>query len=177
MNFKIYYQNCRGLKTKTLDFRLAVLENAYYLIVVTESWLNDSFSSNELFDDRYLVYRRDKDKLLTCKEDGGGVILAVLKKYQTSSIEICPTIYECIWIKLFMDNGSILMVSVVYLVPFIKFSEYESYLQTCSDIIDSHPNSKFLILGDFNLSSIKWGTTSNSNDNIVHPAGYEGRSA
>ena len=60
---RIYYQNVRGLKTKIDDFFLAVTEAEYDVIVLTETWLDDSVYSSQLFGDSYTVFRTDRNSL------------------------------------------------------------------------------------------------------------------
>jgi hypothetical protein len=79
VNINLYYQNCRGLRSKTNDFKLNVACNFYDIICISETWLMDSVFDGQLFDDRYIVFRRDRDLDFHQKLDGGGVLIAVLK--------------------------------------------------------------------------------------------------
>lgn len=72
----IYYQNVRGLRTKTAVFFRNVCSNSYDVICLTETWLMDGISDSE-FDDGYLVWRRDRDYTHTSQMMGGGVLIAV----------------------------------------------------------------------------------------------------
>nr|CAH7742421.1 unnamed protein product [Callosobruchus chinensis] len=65
-----------GLRTKTVDFSLAVLTKDYDIIVITETWPAKGISSTELFDHRYQVFRRDRDNDMS----RGGVVLVAAKK-------------------------------------------------------------------------------------------------
>lgn len=51
----IYYQNVRGLRSKTLTFYRNLSLVSYDIIILTETWLNDSVFDSELFDSRYVV--------------------------------------------------------------------------------------------------------------------------
>lgn len=73
----IYYQNVRGLRSKTNSLYRNVCMNSYDVIIFTETWLVDSISNSELFDGRYLVWRRDRDYCRTAQTRGGGVLIAV----------------------------------------------------------------------------------------------------
>lgn len=61
----IYYQNVRGLRTKSHEFLSNILDCDYDVVCVTESWLNDGFYSSEYFDSRYDVFRCDRDSVST----------------------------------------------------------------------------------------------------------------
>ncbi|CAB3251213.1 unnamed protein product [Arctia plantaginis] len=53
----------------------------YDIIVLTETWLNSSVLSTELFDDRYVVYRRDRESSgFHPGKEGGGVLVAVSRR-------------------------------------------------------------------------------------------------
>jgi hypothetical protein len=63
-NISIYYQNVRGLCTKTHEFYLSSLSSTsnFDIIALTETWLNDSVSDGELLDlDRFNVFRKDRN--------------------------------------------------------------------------------------------------------------------
>lgn len=77
----VYYQNVRGLKTKTGEFLSNILNRDIDVVVLTETWLNDSIHCSELFDKCYTVYRADRDLTRTVKLDGGGCLVAVKSKY------------------------------------------------------------------------------------------------
>ena len=47
-----------------------------HLLAVTETWLNSSISSTELFPHNYVLHRRDREEIEPCGV-GGGVMLAV----------------------------------------------------------------------------------------------------
>lgn len=67
----IYYQNTRGLRTKTFMRNLTTCN--YDIIILTETELN-----TELFDDSYNVFRRDSQSSgFHGHKDGGRVLKAV----------------------------------------------------------------------------------------------------
>lgn len=76
-NLKLYYQNVRGLRTKCPDFYRNVSQSNHDVIVITETWLLDSIGNSELFDERYIVWRRNCDFQVTGQTKGGGVMIAV----------------------------------------------------------------------------------------------------
>lgn len=67
----VYYQNIRGLRTKSLNFRQNILCSDLDVIVITETWLHDGIYDGELCDGRYDVFRADRDLVLSGKESGG----------------------------------------------------------------------------------------------------------
>lgn len=72
-----YYQNVRGLRTKSHDFLAQVAIADYDFICLTETWLTEDFYDREYFDSRYAVYRADRSAEESGAERGGGVAIAV----------------------------------------------------------------------------------------------------
>lgn len=89
-HISIYYQNCRGIRTKLNTLYLNILANAYDVIVFTETWLTPDISDNEFIDQRYLVFRCDRDRIVTQKKDGGGVLIAVSRELKPSCLARSP---------------------------------------------------------------------------------------
>lgn len=78
MNLNIYYQNVRGLRTKTDKFRQDVMATLYDVILLCETWLIISdIGDAGLFDNTYVVYKNDRDSVTTGHTLGGGCLIAV----------------------------------------------------------------------------------------------------
>lgn len=69
----VKYQNVRGLRTKVNQFYLSVLQCTSDVVILTETWLNNSVNNAELFGTNYLCHRADRQE----KSRGGGVLIAV----------------------------------------------------------------------------------------------------
>lgn len=70
---------------------------------------------------------------------------------------------ENIWLKINLNNGPKIFLNLIYLKPRFSPSDFQIYLNHLTDIVTSRePQSKFIIMGDFNLSSISWLSTGNS---------------
>jgi hypothetical protein len=82
-SIKVFYQNPRGLRTKLNDCYLSCLSENFDVIVLVETWLHGGISDAEVLDDRYVVYRNDRNVNNSGKSIGGGVLIAV-KKFLTS---------------------------------------------------------------------------------------------
>lgn len=169
-NLSIYYQNARGLRTKCLDFYRNMSLSKYDVIVITETWLVDSISSSELFDDRYLVWRRDRDYLATGQTKGGGVLIAIRKDITVIPQPTFHSSAEDLWLTLVLKdnfkNVTHLHICCVYIIEqalgFTFSQQLSNYLAKLSDNILNCSTDKFLILGDFNLTNIKWEQTTYS---------------
>ncbi|GBO37503.1 hypothetical protein AVEN_77012-1 [Araneus ventricosus] len=67
----------KGLRIKTADFFSSVTSDDQDLFFITETWLCDDIDSSERFDDRCLVYGRDRGFSSSSGRRGGGVLIAV----------------------------------------------------------------------------------------------------
>jgi hypothetical protein len=76
-SISIYFQNVNRLRSKTSDLFRAVILNDFDIIVLLQISLVSSFQDEELFDDRYFVFRCDRSVARCSKKSGGGVLIAV----------------------------------------------------------------------------------------------------
>lgn len=147
----IYYQNIRGLRTKTDDFYTSVQNSEYDIISLTETWLEDSIYDSELFGSEYKVFRADRDQAATGKSRGGGVLSAIMGNCKASGIstESPLTNLDISCVKLMSDVKSFLLITL-YIPPAQTMSVYKSLFTFLEDLIFEKALD-FLILGDFNI--------------------------
>lgn len=153
MKVQTYYQNIRGLRTKTTEFKHNLLLETYDIIALTETWLDSDIFDSELFDDRYIVYRKDRDFTKTGKKRGGGVLTAVHKKFKSKLLSV-DTDLEAVFIEINISGNKIILTNI-YLPPQSRNDDYIAFAEIFSqldNIIDS--NTYFVIMGDFNLPNV-----------------------
>lgn len=169
-SIKIYYQNVRGLRSKIKDCFLAISGCDYDVIVFTETWLCDNINNCELFGSNYIVYKCDRSSLNSTKKIGGGVLIAV-KINISSSVVICDSSNEEIWVKLCVGDKKFFICSV-YFPPLANIFKYNAFIESLStvsstsDIIDN-----ILVFGDFNLPNLQW--ISNDSDNTLDATNFQ----
>lgn len=154
MQLSIYYQNVRGLRTKTGTFYTNLLCECYDIVILTETWLCEGICTSELFDNRYSVYRKDRDPTLTGRERGGGCLVAVANKFSSQLIDHDSPL-ETLFVEVRLGNSS-LMLNAVYLPPESNLSVYRLYFSAFNDISSSLKiDDRILVAGDFNISTIR----------------------
>lgn len=171
-NLRIYYQNVRGLRTKTDAFYRLICLNAYDIVVLTETWLVDGISDSELFNDQYIVWRRDRDYTLTGQTRGGGVLIAINKHISAVPQPLFHSTAEDLWVSISLRdpitrNCFKLNLGVVYLCRQNQGHSFSNQLLNFINnlstlVLNNVNNDKFLIVGDFNLSGISWQLVNNS---------------
>lgn len=167
-----YYQNIRGLRTKTSRFYVATTECYYDVIALTETGLIPSIHDSELFNPGdFMVYRSDRNHLNSDCSIGGGVLIAVRSNIGSEYVAVPGTdnvemiVVKCNFI------GRIAFICCLY-IP--SGSSAETYMN-CSvaiermfDCIGSDPSHDIFILGDFNIPSFEWSTDP-ENINVLLP--------
>lgn len=170
----IYYQNVRGLRTKSNEFLAAVLGCNYDIICITETWLNENFYSNEYFPSGYKVFRLDRDSKTTGCERGGGVLIAIRSEISSSEFNhprsdpTSPSTVEELWVSVQIQHSNVgpttsnstsssLHIICTYIPHGSCHNERLSDLcDRVTEVTNSRPSDTFLILGDFNVSNADW---------------------
>ncbi|KAL0880423.1 hypothetical protein ABMA27_002850 [Loxostege sticticalis] len=157
----IYYQNVRGLRTKTVLFKRNIQLLNYDIVLLTETWLLDGVNNEELFSDRYTVWRRDRDYLSVGQSRGGGVLIAIRCDLAVQARPEWHSTAEDIWVslKIGAKKGSlpfVLHIGCLYLCEQNQGLSFTSQLSNYADKVLSAS-------GDFNLSDISWSSSSNAN--------------
>lgn len=152
---QLFYQNINSLKNKLENFNINLKLADYDIIAITETWLNPSILTSEIFDDKYTVHRKDRNFTGTGKADGGGVLLAVkgliserIEKFESTNPQV-----ESIWIKIYTDKKSYFYLCVIYIAPSSGKEVYKDFFSKLEDH-DSELNSCVLVVGDFNLPEL-----------------------
>lgn len=155
----IYYHNASGIRSKSREMYLSVLENEYDVICITETWLTSSHNSAEYFPPDYYVFRRDRYTDLESTARGGGVLLAVSKDIRADIIDLGSNELEILAVKLAF-NGKLVLIVTVY-IPYGSSANiygelslfFSNQLAVAAADFDS-----VMILGDLNFPKIKWLT-------------------
>lgn len=177
MSLSFYYQNVRGLRTKTHTVNLNLPGCDYDVICLTETWLNDSFTDAEISNDDYLLFRKDRNYDSSETIYGGGCLIAVRKGIRAQRIMNFETeldFLEDIWVKITLPNEHQIYICTTYISPFASNQYlYEEHLEKITDVIvNLDISSSIFVIGDYNCPSIKW-STSNSTD--LNPYGSTSR--
>lgn len=155
-SISVYYQNCGGIRTKTQELLMNILSNNYDVIVLVETWLVASVNTAELVDSRYTVFRRDRDRILTGKMDGGGVLVAVRKELAASRLDDWENNpIEQIFVSIPVRSLN-LIICAVYIPPVSPATVYDIFSKNLENVFSSEPNNMFCVLGDLNLPSLAW---------------------
>jgi hypothetical protein len=152
----IYYQNVRGLRTKTEQLIVKTSDGNFDVLAFSETWLNVDILSSELFLlHQYTVFRCDRRFDLCGKLRGGGVLLAVRSNYLMDSIDMSAAVekipsIDIVGVKISFSS-MVLYIFCVYVPPNTSLVDYEIFFDTLSEFCLNL--SSIVLVGDFNLSN------------------------
>lgn len=167
-SLKIYYQNIRGLRTKTQELFGNVICNDYDVIVLTETWLNGSIHDAEVFDIRYTVHRRDRETSgFSRNKDGGGVLIAVANHLNSQRLTEFESNCENLWVSIQplknSPKNTKFYICATYIPPPVQSHILKDFLDSASKAMDIFKDINVLFMGDFNLGNLKWHNNPDTN--------------
>lgn len=153
---KLYYQNVRGLRSKTMDFKLSTLTSEYDVLCLTETNLQDDIANAEFIDDKYQVFRKDRNLERFGLACGGGCLVAIRNDIIANREQDLETENEELWISVTLRNAK-LYLCCLYIRPGTSNETYKTIFDNLSVVSQKLPlDAKILYLGDFNLPNIDW---------------------
>lgn len=125
-----------GLLTKVNELYAEVDAADFDIYMFTETNLNHSVISSNLFPPNFETYRCDRTKNTSNKESGGGVLISVNQKYNSELI-LSGEQNDCeqIWIKM-GNKKKKLFLGVLYIPPNSCEAIYEKHLKLVKMVCD-----------------------------------------
>lgn len=152
MAFNIYYQNVRGLRTKTEEFfnSLTMLSHTIDCIVLTETWLNETILDNEIVPSNYNLFRKDRDPIRSGKSRGGGVAVLVKSEFPSFRCQNLESQHEQLIVKIQINRNTTIALCALYIPPASNNAVYDESLG-CLEKLANDYNNEVVCIGDFNL--------------------------
>ncbi|XP_031357874.1 uncharacterized protein LOC116181632 [Photinus pyralis] len=144
------------MRTKGQSFKNNLASTNYDVILLTETWLTNSFHDAEFFSNQYAVFRNDRNYKETNCERGGGVLIAVRLDLKAEQLEFESKQNE-MWVKFKLKNTTYI-IGVIYFKPQSNTEKYESFLKSLESIENLLLTSEVLLAGDFNIPEISDAT-------------------
>ena len=118
-NWRTLILNCQSLRGKVEAFQSSVNYFQPDCILGTESWLDKSVSTNEIYPPGYKIFRRDR----ITSTQGGGVFIAVKENYDVSLLPDTVTDTELLWAKVHFKKSKSLILGSFYRPPGSKIEK------------------------------------------------------
>lgn len=151
----LFYQNVRGLRTKADCFFSNVTLSNCSIFCLTETWLCSSIGSSDYFPPCFEVHRRDRDSTPRSRT-GGGVLVAVDRRYRSRRREDLEKFPESVWVEIEAAKGVRVLIGLFYLPPQTPPDEFHSCLVGIENTVNDLQGCEVLILGDFNAPGVNW---------------------
>lgn len=152
IEFKGYYQNVRGLRTKlnTLHYNILHLNFDYFGLV--ETGLHSDIIDSEMGFDDFTIYRVDRNPVISKCNRGGGVAVCIRKKYQTSRIPIVIDTIRHLFVQVKFNATDKLVIGICYIPPASPPYYYNDHVKAIEQIFSTvGENTRLILLGDYNL--------------------------
>lgn len=136
----------------------------YDVIILIETWLDNSFFNAEFIDGRYVIFRKDRSQTNIPQKDGGGVLIGIkgnanISHEEVNLDEMTDLEAACVKIKL---GSSHLYIYAVY-VQYRRVDDtlarfYDDHLKAIEAIcMTMNDDDAITICGDFNFGNkITW---------------------
>ena len=147
----IYFQNVRGLRTKSADLYLSGSTCEYDCVCLVETWLSSDVINSEYFTNNFCVFRKDRNHEVSNKTRGGGALIAVSSKYVALGLDLSAfsiLAIDIVGCKIKFGHEFTYLFSV-YIAPDISLHDFESFFQFLESFVLDKKN--ILLLGDFNV--------------------------
>ena len=145
----ILMTNARSIKNKLDELKLRINDKQPDLVIISETWLDDSIDSSFLRVPQYVLIRKDRD------QKGGGLLVYYRESYR---------LHPCTCLKLNLPNCKSELLWFILQPGILVIAIYHPYWGTSpqhSDVIDAlldivshcrsdHSVTNILICGDFN---------------------------
>ena len=150
--YSLYYQNVRGLRSKTHSFYVNSTASSSDIIFLTETWLNDSVRDSELFSNKYCIIRRDRSFDMVGRVTGGGVLIALSSNLpftmvNTSDLSDLVPLIDVVMCRCCFGSFSCVL-ACVYIPPDVSVGDLELFLDALSDMLIGE---NMIVVGDFNV--------------------------
>lgn len=140
--------NCRSVVNKVTELEGILVTHDPEIIILTETWLNNSIKDNEFVPRGYNVHRKDRGS------KGGGVALLFKDRFKILRMPDIPNI-EGIFCKAY--HGTIRYVLGALYRPPISSLDFFAHLQSYL-IAHVKPGDRLILGGDFNMPNVDWST-------------------
>ncbi len=151
---KVAVVNFRGIAGKIPLFHTFLETENPDVIIGTESWLDESIQSAEIFPSNFSIFRRDRPQ-----GNRGGVFIAVRDSLPvTERADFCVENSEILWCQLTLKPANEdVFIGVFYRRPSSYNQDTLNGLNDSLTKLFSGLNSPFVILGgDFNIPDMEW---------------------
>ena len=149
---KLLLVNCRSLKSKRKqrDLQALVQQEDPDIICGTETHLDNTYFTSEVFPDTYDIHRKDRNRY------GGGVFIGVRRDLLAMPEETLDTDCEAIWVKIIFAGKQPLYIGSFYRPTNDDPAALLKLDEALKKLTQKNTLPNIVLLGDFNTPHINW---------------------
>ena len=151
---KKFHLNVHYLYPKLDEIKLILSQHNVDILCLCETFLNETFSNNEVSIENYKLFRKDR------QTNGGGLVIYVRDDIPCEQLTCFGNSLESLWVQIKQPNSKSFVLSCVYRPPSSKVQWMEDF-----SVMLENPlliEKECIILGDFNIDLQKGDTSSKS---------------
>ncbi|XP_072028441.1 uncharacterized protein [Amphiura filiformis] len=157
-NLKVLVINFQGITGKISELACCIDTNNPDVIIGTETHVDCSINSSELFPPQYQIVRKDSDFGSAVR---GGVLIAVKNDLIATHRIDLDSNCEVVWISISVQGMKQIIVGAFYRShQFGNTTEYLDQLRDSLSKIKRSNRSHIWLAGDFNLPGVDWDSQS-----------------
>lgn len=142
-NIIIYSQNISGRKEKVLQINNKLAYTPYSIILLQETWFNNTVSSSEIINmTEFEIFRRGRSETSNTRSLGGGVCTLIKKNLHTERIStITNTIAETVVTITTMQNSQKVIIVNTYIPPYYVLNSLMEATTIIKKLQKSYPST------------------------------------
>ena len=134
------------------------MDAKYQIIILTETWLDNSILSSLLFDPGYSVNKCDRSLSNSMHTRGDGTMNAYSSLLNTRELTLPRNSLEQVWVTVRLSSCT-KFIRTVYIPPnrANDTDTLTSVIESVSAIVNhAKTNDRIFLFGDFNFSAVTW---------------------
>ena len=152
-SLKTLVKNFCSIRNKVSDLAVCIEIYSPDIITGTETHLDSSVSSSDLFPSNYSIIRKDRD----FDNFKGGVLIAIKNYLIGTHRKELDTNCEIIWVTIKIQGSKDITIGAFYRSPQSgNTNDYMNELRESINKIKRSDNEQIWLAGDFNLPDIDW---------------------
>lgn len=166
-NISVLFTNIRSVVRNHDSISCAADTTAADIIVLTETWLNESVRDSEIFSAQkcYNIFRCDRSS-----KRGGGVLVAVNHNFECSQVNVTTNLeFTCVQISV---NFTKFLLCVCYRPPSTPLGFCNDLHDTLNTIHIKFSNQQIFLFGDFNFPDVNWQSPAISSEETCESSNF-----
>ena len=145
--------NFQSIRNKKAELATCLEVDDPDVLIGTETWLDDSINSCEIFPSNYSIFR--KDRQTNAKGTAhGGVLIAVKSNFVCTQMHELDSENESVWIEMEVNGTKPILVGSFYRPPSTSKEHLNSLKDSLGIKVNMNHYSNIWLAGDFNLGDI-----------------------